>query len=61
MQGCAKKIKKKQNYVEEKNDYPLKYFAVEGLTLECCRRTMTPQIQANLSKTIVHNIKVVVV
>ena len=35
--GCAKKIKKK---LEEKNDSPLKYFAVEGSNLEACTRTV---------------------
>ena len=59
MQWCVKKIKRKE--LEEKNDYPLKYFAVEGLTLEDCRRTITQWIQVNLSKMIIHNIKILVV
>ena len=30
--------------LEEKNDFPLKYFAVKGLNLEACRRIETPPI-----------------
>ena len=55
----AKNIKRKR--IRRKNDYLLKYFVDEGSTLEGCRRTMTPQIQSKPSKTIVHNIKVLVV
>ena len=52
---------KKEKELEEKNNYLLKYFVVERLTLKGCRRTITQQIQAKLTKTIVHNIKVLVV
>ena len=31
--------------MRRKNDCPLKYFVVKGLTLEACRRTATIQIQ----------------
>ena len=30
-----------ENKLEEKNDCPLKYFAVKRSTLEACRRTVT--------------------
>ena len=38
LQGVCKENKEKE--LEEKNDSPLKYFAVKGLTLEACRRTI---------------------
>ena len=44
----------------EKNKNLLKYFVVKGLTLKGCRRTMTPRIERNLKRRIVHNIKVLV-
>ena len=50
----------KKNYVEEKNKCPLKFFAVEGSTLEGCIRTEMPPIQLELDTRIVHNIKVLV-
>ena len=37
-QGMREENKEKE--LEEKNDSPLKYFAVEGSTLEACRRTV---------------------
>ena len=55
MQGFAKKTKK------ELEGYPLKYFVVEGSTLEDCRKIITTHIQEKLSKMIIHNIKVLVV
>ena len=50
----AKKMKK------IKNDCRLKYFAVKGLTLEGCRRTVTWRIQAKLTTRILYSIKVLV-
>ena len=38
LQGVCEENKEKE--LEEKNNSPLKYFVVEGLTLEACRRTV---------------------
>ena len=57
-QGVCEENKEKE--LEEKNDNPLKYFAVKGLTLEACRRTVLRPIQAKLTTRIVQNIKVLV-
>ena len=45
---------------EEKNDCQLKYFAVKGLILEICRRTVALLIEANFTTKILHSIKVTV-
>ena len=45
---------------KEKNDCQLKYFAVKGLTLEACRRTVTLPIAMIFATQILHNIKVLV-
>ena len=45
---------------EEKKDCQLKYFAVNGSSLEACRRTVTRPIEANFTTEILHSIKVVV-
>ena len=50
----------KENELEEKNDSPLKYFAVEGSNLEACRTTVPRPIQAKLTTRIVQSIKVLV-
>ena len=49
-----------KNILEEKNDLPLKYFAVKGSTMEGCRRTETPLIHLKIAIKILHNIKVLV-
>ena len=59
MQGYTKKIREKE--LEEKSNCPLKYFVVEGLTLESCRRTVTLLIEVNCATRIIHSIKVLVV
>ena len=46
---------------KEKNDCPLKYFAVKGSTLEACRRTVTPGIQPIFTGRTVQSIKVLVI
>ena len=53
----------KENKLEElekENEILLKYFAVKGLTLKGCRRTVTIQIDLNFVTKILHNIKVLV-
>ena len=45
---------------EEENDYQLQYFAVKGLTLEACTRTVKRGIQPIFITRIVRNIKVLV-
>ena len=45
---------------EEKNDCQLKYFAVKGLNLEACRRTVTQPIARIFATRILHSIKVLV-
>ena len=45
---------------EEENDNQLQYFAVKGLTLEACRRTVMRGIQPIFITRIVRNIKVLV-
>ena len=50
----------KEKELEEKNDSPLKYFVVEGSTLEACRRTVTQPIAMIFATRILHNIKVLV-
>ena len=57
-QGMCKENKEKE--LEEKNDSPLKYFAVEGSNLEACTRTVLRQIQAKLTTWIIQSIKVLV-
>ena len=57
-QGMCEENKEKE--LEEKNDSPLKYFAVEGSTLEACRRTVPRLIHAKLTTRIVQHIKVLV-
>ena len=44
----------------KKNDCQLKYFAVKGLTLEACRRTVTQRIAMIFATWILHSIKVLV-
>ena len=48
------------NELEEENDSPLKYFAVEGSNLEAYRTTVPRPIQAKLTTRIVQGIKVLV-
>ena len=50
-QGVCEENKEKE--LEEKNNSPLKYFAVEGLTLEACRRTVPRPIHTKLTTRIV--------
>ena len=57
-QGVCEENKEKE--LEEKNDSPLKYFAVEGSNLEACTRTVLRPIQAKLTTQIVQSIKVLV-
>ena len=52
---------REENKEKETNDSLLKYFAVEGLTLECFRRTVTRLMKMELTARIVQNIKVLVV
>ena len=54
MQGCVKKIKR----IRRKNDCSclLKYFAVKGLTLEGCRRTLKIKIQSIIITRIIFNV-----
>ena len=49
-----------ENVEENKNNCQLKYFAIKGLTLEACRRTVMQQIHSIFTRGIVHNIKVLV-
>ena len=44
----------------EKNEILVKYFAVKGLTLKGCRRTVTLLIGVILTTRILHSIKVIV-
>ena len=46
--------------LEKENKILLKYFAVKGLTLKGCRRTVTIRIDPNFVTRILHNIKVLV-
>ena len=57
-QGVCEENKEKE--LEEKYDSLLKYFVVEGSTLEACRRTVPQPIQAKLTTRIVQHIKVLV-
>ena len=43
----------------KKIDCQLKYFAIKGLTLEACRRTVTQPIAMIFTTQILHNIKVI--
>ena len=45
---------------ENENDCQLKYFAVKGLILEACRRTVTQPIEAIFTTEILHSIKIIV-
>ena len=45
---------------EEKNEIWLKYFALKGLILEACSRTVMLPIEANFTTKILHSIKVIV-
>ena len=45
---------------KEKNDCQLKYFAVNGLILEACRRTVTQPFVMIFATRILHSIKVLV-
>ena len=45
---------------KEKNDCQLKQFAVKGLTLEACRRTVMRLIVMIFTTWILHNINVLV-
>ena len=45
---------------KEKNNCRLKYFAVKGLTLEACRRTVKPEIQPLFTRRTIQNIKVLI-
>ena len=47
-------------WVREENDCQLQYFAVKGLTLEACRRTVIRGIQPIFTTRIVRNIMVLV-
>ena len=53
----------KEKELEEKNDCPLKYFAVKGSTIymEGCKRTELPPIHLEIATKIVHNIKALVI
>ena len=57
-QGVCEENKEKE--LEEKNDSPLKYFAVEGSNFEACRRTVPRPIHAKLTTRIVQHTKVLV-
>ena len=46
---------------KKKNEYMLKYFVINGLTLEAYRRTVTPGIQPIFTGRTVQSIKVVVI
>ena len=46
----------KEKEFEEKNDCPLKYFAVNRSTLVGCRRTVILPIKLNFTTRIIHNI-----
>ena len=59
-QAHARVCEENEEENKEKNDCWLKYFAVKGLTLEACRRTVTIRIQAIFTTRIVHSIKVLV-
>ena len=56
-QGVCEENKKEL----EKKRLPVKIFAVEGVNLEGCRRTVTRRNQAKLTTNIVYNIKVLVI
>ena len=58
MQRVCEENKEKE--LEEKNDCPLKYFAVKGTTLEGHRRTATLRIQLIFITTTLYTIKVIV-
>ena len=47
-----------ENKELEKNKILLKYFAVKGLTLKCCGRTVTQPFRMKLTTRILHNVKV---
>ena len=57
-QGVCEENKEKE--LEEKNDSPLKYFAVEGSNFEACRRTVPRLIHSKLTTRIVQHTKVLV-
>ena len=50
----------KEKELEEKNDSPLKYFVVEGSTLEACKKTVLQPIHTKLTTRVVQHIKVLV-
>ena len=47
-----------ENEENKKNNCQLKYFAVKGLILEACRRTVTQRIAMIFATRILHSIKV---
>ena len=59
-QAHAKVCEENAEENKEKNDCRLEYFAVKGLTLEACRRTVKPGIQPIFTRRTVQNIKLLI-
>ena len=55
------RVCKENRELEKKNEILLKYFAVKGLTLRGCGRTVTQPFQMKLTTKILHSIKVLVI